>query len=87
MNQVIRHQVIRVRLLLPVLVSLFAISPSSAQEVDEAPIGEAVERHLSIDTPFMPWMQDPERFELELGDTIETREILADGLETIKLSN
>ncbi|RLA26053.1 MAG: flagellar motor protein MotB, partial [Gammaproteobacteria bacterium] len=87
MNQVVMNQVIRYRLLLPVLASLFAIAPSSAQEVDEAPMGEAVERHLSIDEPFMPWMQDPERFELELGDTIETREVLADDLETIKLGN
>ena len=78
---------IRYPLLLPVLVSLFATSPVSAQDVDEAPLGEAVERHLSIDEPFMPWMQDPERFELERGDTIETREVLADDFETIKLSN
>ena len=82
------NRYIRYRLLLPVLLSLFATVPEvSAQEVDEAPMGEAVERHLSIDEPFMPWMQDPERFELEQGDTIETREVLADDLETIKLSN
>ncbi len=74
-------------LLLPVLVSLFGTSPISAQDVDETPIGEAVERHLSIDNPFMPWMQDPERIDSERGDTIETREVLADDLETIKLSN
>jgi flagellar motor protein MotB len=35
----------------------------------------------------MQWMQDAERFELERGDTIETREVLADDFETIKLSN
>ena len=42
--------------------------PLGAQDVDEAPLGEAVERHLSTDTEFMQWTQDPERFELELGD-------------------
>jgi hypothetical protein len=83
MNLYIRYPL----LLLPVLVSLFGTSPIRAQDVDETPIGEAVERHLSIDKPFMPWMQDPEQFELERGDTIETREVLADDLETIKLSN
>ncbi|MDH4072881.1 MAG: OmpA family protein, partial [Gammaproteobacteria bacterium] len=58
-----------------------------ASDVEEAPIGEAVERHLPDDGPVMQWMQDPERFEIEAGDTIETREVLADELETIKLSN
>ena len=61
--------------------------PVMAQDVDEAPIGEAVEKHMSGDGPVMQWMQDPERFELEAGDTIETREVLADELETIKISN
>ncbi len=78
---------IRYPLLLPVLVSLFLTTPINAQDVDEAPMGEAVERHLSNDTPFTQWTQDPERLELEIGDTIETREVLADDLETIKLSN
>ena len=71
--KLIMIQVIRNRLLLPLLLSLLAMSPSSAQEVYEAPMGEAVERHLSIDEPFTPWMQYPARMELEEGDTIETR--------------
>jgi len=66
---------------------LLAAWPAPASDVDEAPIGEAVERHLADDGPVMQWMQDPERFETEAGDTIETREVLADELETIKLSN
>ena len=61
--------------------------PVCAADVDEAPIGEAVERHLSIDEPFMPWMQDPQRVEEDKGDTIDTRETVTDGLETVKLSN
>ena len=58
-----------------------------AADVDEAPIGEAVERHLSIDEPAMQWVQDPERVETNMADTLELRETLADALETIKLSN
>jgi flagellar motor protein MotB len=58
-----------------------------AANVDEAPIGEAVERHLSDDEPFMKWVQDPDRVDTEQGDTLETRETLADMFETIKLSN
>ena len=61
--------------------------PALAADVDEAPIGEAVERHLSTDQVFQEWVQDPDRLDIEIGDTIETREKLADGLETIKLSN
>ena len=58
-----------------------------ATNVDEMPIGEAVERHLSLDEPFQQWVQDPDRFAEEMGDSIETRETVTDGLETIKLSN
>ena len=64
-----------------------ACLPAAAQEVDEAPLGEAVERHLSIDDPFMYWVVDPDRVDIEVGDTIQTREVTADELETIKLSN
>ena len=58
----------------------------TANEVDEKSMGEAVERHLSIDAPFMQWVQDPDRVDHEASDTIEMREGLADGLETIKLT-
>ena len=61
--------------------------PRAATNVDEAPIGEAVERHLSIDEPFEQWVQDPDRVATEMGDTIDTRETVTDGLETVKLSN
>jgi len=57
-----------------------------AQDVDEAPLGEAVERHLSLDDPIMQWVQDPERVDHEVSDTIELREGLTNGLETIKLT-
>ena len=54
---------------------------------DEKPIGEAAERHLSLDGPQTKWVQDPDRVDTELGDSIELRETLVDALETIKLSN
>ena len=54
--------------------------PAIAQDVEEASIGEAVERHLSDDTPFTQWVQDPERLATEEGDTLETREKITDSL-------
>ena len=62
-------------------------APAHATSVDEAPMGEAVERHLSSDEPLQQWVQDPERIETDLGDTLVVREVIADDLETIKLSN
>jgi len=59
----------------------------AATDVEEAPIGEAVERHLSLDEPFQQWVQDPDRLAIEEGDTLETRETVNDALETVKLSN
>ena len=51
-----------------------------ATDVQEKPLGEAVERHLSLDEPFQQWVQDPDRVGAELSDTIELREGLADDL-------
>lgn len=62
-------------------------STAFANEVDETPVGEAVERHLADDQPLQQWVQDPDRVAAEQGDSIETREVLADELETIKLAN
>lgn len=69
------------------ILSMTSLAASvSAANVDEAPIGEAVERHLSNDVPLQQWVQNPAD-DTELGDTIETREALVDDLETVKLSN
>jgi len=72
--------------LLMLLLALHAM-PVIAQDVEEAPIGEAVERHLSDYKPFQQWVQDPDRLATEEGDTLEMRETVTDGLETVKLSN
>jgi flagellar motor protein MotB len=69
------------------VVALFTALPAQATNVDEAPIGEAVERHLSLDNAYTQWVQDPDRVAGEEGDRLEVRETLADTLETIKLSN
>ena len=58
-----------------------------ATDVEEAPIGEAVERHLSLDEPITKWVQDTDRVDTDMADTLEVREVLTDTLETIKLSN
>ena len=65
---------------------LAVATAATANEVDETSMGEAVERHLSLDAPFMQWVQDPDRVDTEASDTIEMREGLTDGLETIKLT-
>jgi len=60
--------------------------PAVAENVEEASLGEAVERHLSDDVPLTKWVQDPDELDNEQGDTLETRETLEDALETVKLS-
>ncbi|HEX7079476.1 MAG TPA: OmpA family protein [Gammaproteobacteria bacterium] len=59
---------------------------ANAAEVEEAPLGETVERHLGVDGPFMHWVQDPDRVAADEGDTLATREVAAEALETVKLT-
>jgi flagellar motor protein MotB len=65
---------------------ILAWVPAVAENVEEASLGEAVERHLSDDVPLTKWVQDPDELDTELGDTLEMRETLEDALETVKLS-
>ncbi|MCH7830233.1 MAG: OmpA family protein [Proteobacteria bacterium] len=58
-----------------------------AENVDEVSMGEPVERHLTNDIDYSEWVQDPDRLATEASDKIETREIVEDALETIKLGN
>lgn len=75
------------RLSLLSLCAAAALLPAAnAAEVDEAPLGETVERHLGVDGPFMHWVQDPERVASEEGDTLATREVAEEALETVKLT-
>jgi flagellar motor protein MotB len=66
---------------------LLSSAVAGAQEVIEVELGEAVERHLPSDEPFMQWAQDPDRLRTESGDRLEEREVLADAVETVKLRN
>jgi flagellar motor protein MotB len=70
-------------LLLVLLASPFA----TAQEVVEAEPAAAVERHLASDEPFMQWAEDPDLLDTESGDRLEQREVLADDVEIVKLTN
>jgi flagellar motor protein MotB len=74
-----RHLLLIWALTLPVL--------AGAEPVDEAGLGEAVERHLSDDEPFAQWAHDPGLLDTQGGDRIETREVLAEDIEIIKLTD
>lgn len=58
-----------------------------AEPVEEAALGEAVERHLSSDMPISQWTQDAELLKQESGDTVETRQVSTEQVETVKLQN
>ena len=62
-------------------------TPVIADQVETSVVHEAVERHLSPDTPLMQWVKNPEDVNAELGDRVETREVAAEAYETIKLSD
>ncbi|NIW23520.1 MAG: OmpA family protein [Gammaproteobacteria bacterium] len=66
---------------------IFASASAQSQILIEPPLGEAVERHLSGDEPITEWVHDPAYLDTEQGDAIETREVEAEELETIKLAN
>ena len=73
-------------LLLALCASL--LSPGAlAQDVDEAALGQAVERQLPVDPPFLQWTQDPQRLSTELGDRLEQREVVGAEAKTVKLRN
>ncbi|HYS03662.1 MAG TPA: OmpA family protein [Candidatus Dormibacteraeota bacterium] len=54
---------------------------------DEDKPGEAVERHLSSDQTFRQWAQEQTLREGERGDRLETRQVVGQKLETVKLRN
>jgi flagellar motor protein MotB len=72
------------RWLLPA--ALFCVG-ADAQLLREPPRGEAVERHLPGDRTFTEWVHDPSVLKSQAGDRIETREVAAEELETVKLAN
>src|SRR5262249_10582802 len=76
---------------LPLLFGLLLIaSPGVSVADDPAPAdenkpGEQVERHLSGDQTFREWSQSPDQ--VDKGDRLETRPVVGQKLETVKMKN
>jgi flagellar motor protein MotB len=60
---------------------------AEAEEVHRVEPGQAVERHLPTDAPFMQWSRDPAALEKESGDKLEQREVIAQRARTVKLKD
>ena len=72
------------RLPLALLASLVSTCAAAAP-VATAPLGEPVERQLSSDQRFRPWVQDPALLEIERGDRLEVQQVAGEELQTVKL--
>ncbi|MBD3868292.1 MAG: OmpA family protein [Acidobacteria bacterium] len=72
---------------LPLIFGLLLTSSAGAGSVDDAELGETVERHLSSDQPFRQWSQDPDRLNSELGDRLEVHQVATEEVDTVKLKN
>ncbi len=66
--------------------SLFALAVP-AQDVDEAPLGEAVERQLPDHEPVSEWAHDKQLLQTESGDELRVQPVLAEQIHTVKLRN
>src|SRR4029077_4729320 len=60
---------------------------AQAQLFHDATRGEGVEHQLPADRTFTPWVRDPSVLGTQAGDRVELREVAAEGLETVKLTN
>ena len=69
------------------LVCICLAAANAAAQVRELPIGETAERHISSDQIFTEWVQDAAVLETDGGDRIETREVVAQAPETVKLKD
>jgi flagellar motor protein MotB len=67
--------------------AVLATAASNAQLLREPSRGEAVERHLPGDRTFTQWALDPNAVNTTAGDRFEAREVAAEELETVKLTN
>jgi flagellar motor protein MotB len=73
--------------LTPVLLATALASAAQAQLLRETPRGEAVERHLPGEIKPTQWVYDAAAVNAQAGDRIEVREVAAEQLTTVKLSN
>ena len=69
------------------LAAALASASADAQLLPEPPRGEAVERHLPGEIKPTQWARDPNQFGTLAGDRFEVREVAAEKLTTVKLTN
>src|SRR5262245_923863 len=75
------------RMTCALLAALLASAAANAQLLREPPRGQAVERQLPGDRTFTQWALDPNAVNTTGGDRMEVREVAAEELETVKLTN
>jgi flagellar motor protein MotB len=69
------------------LLAALSASGVAAQLLREPARGQAVERHLPGDRTLTQWVHDPNAVNTLAGDRFEAREVAAEELETVKLTN
>src|SRR5688572_33120791 len=69
------------------LVGALTCATAAAQLLGEPPRGEATERHIPGEIKPTQWAHDPNLLGTQAGDRFETREVAAEELETVKLTN
>src|SRR5262245_53878857 len=62
-------------------------SVDAGPPVLEAKAGNSADRLLPSDQPFRRWSQDPKQRETEAADKLEQREVMAEGVKTVKLTD
>ena len=72
---------------LSVLCGFLLAVAAAAQDVGESPLGEAVERHLPGDEAVTQWTYDPQLLQTEASDRLETRQVTAEQVDTVKIQN
>src|SRR5262245_61998120 len=75
------------RMTFALLAALLASAAANAQLLREPSRGQAVERQLPGDRTFTQWVLDPNVVNTSGGDRMEVREVAAEKLETVKLTN
>ncbi|MGD8325081.1 MAG: OmpA family protein, partial [Gammaproteobacteria bacterium] len=74
------------RILLAGFLGIALSAPVAAQVLEKQPLGEAVERHMTGDELLIPWTVNLDYLEQQQGDGLETIEVAAEALETVKLT-
>ncbi len=86
MNGELQRPMYKGRLFVAAIACLCTVPGFAQRNVDEAGIGEAVERHLGAG-PFTEWFQKAKRLDADAGDQMQKRAVVEDGLETVKLTD